>query len=352
MKHHFIKIGLHFSFALIIAISFSCVTTKTLKIEIPVESKKELPKAIQSLTLVNRSIDSSFSDHETDSLQKIFYKNNFKYDTIINDIQAVDTCLKALGDLLFESGRYDVVIPEDRFLKFEKNSFLTQEMPWNEVNNLCTTYHTDAVLSIDHFKTRVSTKFDKEAFYDPLSDSFSEASSAQIAVYYEVLFRVYDPANEKIHVREFIRDTLVWEDADLSTKALFNRFTSIKSALSQAGIAVSLDFTELISTVWRDEKRQYFSKGDAELKHASLFIEDNNWKSAMAIWKNLAENSKSKTIRSKAEFNLAIGYELEGNIEQAILWALKSYKTMYRIVTYEYLEVLERRKNELKKQKR
>jgi hypothetical protein len=352
MKHHFIKIGLHFSFALIIAISFSCVSTKTLQIEIPVESKKELPKEIQSLTLVNRSIDSSFSDHETDSLQKLFYKNNFNYDTIINDVQAVDTCLKALGDLLFESGRYDIVIPEDRFLKFEKNSFLTQEMPWDEVNDLCTTYNTDAVLSMDHFKTRVSTKFDKEALYNPLSDSFSAASSAQIVVYYEVLFRVYDPANEKIHVREFIRDTLVWEDADLSTKALFNRFTSIKSALSQAGIAVSLDFTELISTVWRDEKRQYFSKGDAELKHASLFIEDNNWKSAMAIWKDLAENSKAKSIRSKAEFNLAIGYELEGNLEQAILWALKSYKTMYRIVTYEYLEVLERRKNELKKQKR
>ena len=257
-----------------------------------------------------------------------------------------------MGDLLFESGRYDIVIPEDRFLKFERNSFFTKEMPWNEVDELCTTYNTDAILSIDHFKTKVSTKFKKEAFYDPLSDSFSAASSAQIAVYYEVLLRVYDPGNEKIHIREFIRDTLVWEDGDLSTKALFTRFTSIKSALSQAGIAVSLDFTELVSTVWRDEERQYFSKGGTELKHASLFIEDNNWKSAMAIWKDIAENSKAKSLRSKAEFNMAIGYELEGNLEQAIVWALKSYKTMYRMVTYEYLEVLERRKNELKKQTR
>lgn len=351
MNQYFVKIGLHLSFALIIAFSVSCISTKTLKIEIPVESKKELPQNIQSLTLVNRSVDQSFSDHETDSLQRLFYKQNFNYDTIIKDVQSVDTCLKALGDLLFESGRYDIVIPEDRFLKFERNSFLTKEMPWDEVKDFCTTYNTDAVLSIDHFKTKVSTGFDKEAFYDPYSDSFSSASKAQIAVYYEVLFRVYDPENEKILVREFIRDTLVWEDTDLSTKVLFTRLTSIKSALSQAGIAVALDFTEIISTIWRDEKRQYFSKGDAELKHASLFIDDNNWESAMAIWKGLAENSKSKSLRSKAEFNLAIGYELEGNLEQAIIWALKSYKTMYRRVSYEYLEVLERRKNELKKQK-
>lgn len=352
MNNYFVKIGIHFSFALIIAISFSCVSTKTLSIEIPVKSKKELPQNIQSLTLVNRSIDSSFVDYQTDSLQKIFYKNNFNYDTIINDIQAADTCLKALGDLLFESGRYDIVIPEDRVLKFEKGLFLTKKMPWNEVNDLCTTYNTDAVLSIDHFKTRVSTKFNKEAFYDPLGDSFASASSAQIAVYYEVLFRVYDPENEKVHIREFIRDTLVWEDTDLSTKVLFRRFTNIKSALSQTGIAVSLDFTELISTIWRDEKRQYFNKGNTELKHASLLIEDNNWKPAMVIWQDLAEHSKAKSIRSMAEFNMAIGYELEGNIEQAIFWALKSYKTMYRTVTYDYLEVLERRKNELKKHMR
>lgn len=352
MKHRLFKIGLHLSFILLITISISCVSTKTLKIEIPRESKKELPKNIQSLTLVIRSVDNSFSDHHTDSLQKLFYKKNFNYDTIINDTQAVDTCLKALGDLLFESGRYDIVIPEDRFLKFEKNSFLTKEMAWSEASDICTTFDTDAVLSIDLFNTRVSTKFEKDAYYDPLSDSFSAISAAQIQVYYQVLLRVYDPKIEKVLIREFIRDTLTWEDSDLSTRTLFNRLTSIKSSLSQAGIAVALDFTDIISTVWLEEKRQYFSSGSSELKHASLFIDDNNWESAMIIWNEIAKKSKKKSLRSKAEFNLAIGYELEGNLDLAIFWALKSYESMYRLVSYEYLEILKRRKNELKKQKR
>lgn len=352
MNNHFIKIRNFVTIVILCAISASCVSTKLLNIEIPHESKKELPKDIQSLTLVSRTVDGSFTDMETDSLQKIFYKKNFNYDTIINDIQAVDTTLKALGELLFESGRYDVVIPKDRFLEFEKNAFLTLEMPWSEVKELCETYKTDAVLSLDHFKTRVSTNYKKEAFYDPSRDAFSSASSAQLVVYYEVLFRVYDPANEKILLREFLRDTIIWEDTDFSTGELFDRLTTIKAALSEAGIAVALDFTDIVSTIWRDEKRQYFGKGDSEFKHASLFVDNNNWESAMAIWSEIAERGKSKSLKSKAEFNLALGYELQGNLQQAIFWALKSYDTMYRMITYDYLEILERRKNELKKQNR
>lgn len=351
MDNHFLKIKSYVIIVLFCAISFSCVPTKLLNIEIPRESKKELPKNIQSLTLVNRVVDSSFSNLETDSLQKIFYNQNFNYDTIINDIQAVDTTIKALGELLFESGRYDVVIPEDRFLKFEKNTFLTLEMPWDEVKELCETYNTDAVLSLEHFKTRVSTDFSKEAYYLPSNDAFSSASKAQLIVYYEVLFRVYDPSNEKILIREFLRDTIIWEDTDFSTGNLFDRFTTVKDALSQTGIAVALDFTDIVSTVWREEKRQYFSKGGSELKHANIYVDNNNWESAMAIWSKIAEKGKSKSLKSKAEFNLAVGYELQGDLQKAIFWALKSYDTMYRMVTYDYLEILERRKNELKKQK-
>lgn len=331
-------------------ISSSCISTQSLTIEIPQKSRNELPQNIQSLLLVNRTVNNQYTNLDTDSLQKIFYEQNFNYDTIINDLQTVDTTLKALGELLFESERYDIVIPEDRFLKFGKNTFLTLEMPWDEVKELCKTYNTDAVLSLDHFKTRISTNYEKENFYDPTRGDFSSADLAQMKIYYEALFRVYDPVQEKILLREFLRDTIIWEDADVSTSTLFDRFTPVKKALSEAGIAVALDLTDKISTVWREEKRQYFSTSNSDLKLASHFVANNNWKPAMALWNDIAEKTKSKSLKSKAEFNLAVGYELEGNLQQAISWALKSYNTMYRIVTYDYLEILKRRKNELKKQ--
>jgi hypothetical protein len=350
MKIQFRKILHIFIAVLLLIISVSCTSTKTLTIEIPSKGKKELPMDIQSLTLVNRTVDNSYTDLHTDSLQRIFYKQNFKLDTIIKDVQAVDTTLKALGELLFESGRYDFVIPENRFLEFEKNSFLNTEMPAEQIRQLCETYSTDAVLSLDHFKTQVITNYEKDSFFDQLMNGFSSYSYAEMAVIYEALFRVYEPIQGKVLLREFMRDTIVWEDANKTTGALFRGFTPVKSALSEAGIATALDFSDIISTSWRESRRIYFYKGDADLKHGTQLVDDGEWESALALWKDIAEKSKSKSVRSKAEFNIAVGYELQGNLNEAINWALKSYNSMYRPVTYNYLEILKRRKNDLKKQ--
>lgn len=348
MKTRFLK-NSTFSLVAVLFLMVGCVATRPLLIEIPRQSKNELPVDVQSLLLVSRVVDGRFTDLKTDSLQRIFYKKNFSYDTIVRDVQSVDTTLKALGDLLFESGRYDIVIPEKRFLDFETNAFLSREMPWQEVADLCELYDTDALLSLDHFVTRVSTDFDKESYFDPVQNSFFAAAEAQMTITYEALIRVYDPVREKVLAREFLRDTLFWQDGDVSTGELFNRFTPVKTALSEAGIAVALDFSAKISTVWEPARRTVFVKGDKELKKAASFVSANEWEAAMAIWKELVLKANSKALKSKAEYNIAVGYELQGDLESAIIWALQSYETMYRNITYDYLEKLKRRKNDLKK---
>lgn len=340
----------YFFIVILLFVAVSCTTTKTVTIEIPERAQKELPPRIQSLVLVNRTVDENYTDLHTDTIQNHFYKSHFTIDTVLYDLVAVDTCLKATGDLLFESGRYDVVIPENRFLTFEKNSFFSKEMPWNEVSELCATYNTDAVLSIDMFNTQVITQFEKDTHFDISDDAFYTAVTANMVVVYDALFRVYDPVEEKIIIREFLKDTLLWEDYARNTTALFKDFTPVKQALSEAGIAVALDFSEKISTVWRRAKRPIYITGDNNLKLAGTLIDSGEWEQAIALWKETAENSKSKSTKSKAQLNVAMAYEIQGDIDSAISWGLKSYNTMYRQITYQYLELLDRRKKELEKQ--
>ncbi|KAF0238550.1 MAG: hypothetical protein FD181_922 [Prolixibacteraceae bacterium] len=329
---------------------FSCMSAKPLLIEIPQKSKKELPENIQSLLLIARVVDDSFTNLDSDSLQRIFYRQQFDYDTIINDIQAVDTTLKALGELLFETGRYDFVIPENRFPAFESNAFMTSEMPWEEVKTLCETFNTDAVLSIDYFKTRVKTSYNKEDYFNPYDNSFSTISEAEMQISFETIIRIYDPAQEKIITRQFLRDTLFWEDTGQNSRELFSRFTPVKKALSEVGIAIALDFSGIIGPVWLRERRSYFATGNENLKQAVLLVNTGQWLSAIELWKETAGKTKSKSVKSKAEFNIALGYEMLGDIDTAIEWALKSYNTMYRTNTYNYLKTLKFRKNDLKTQ--
>lgn len=350
MINIFRKAGNYIAVLLFAFLTFSCVATKSLLIEIPTPAEKSLPTAIQSLTIVTQTVDEKFTDLEADSLQTIFYEQRFNYDTVIYDRQMADTTLKVVGELLFESGRYDYVIPENRFLEPFNNSFSGLTMPWDTVKNLTETYETDAVLSLDHLKARVITDYGNETYFDAFNDGFYSAAQAQMKVVYEALFRVYDPVEEKIAMSETMRDTLIWEDADASARNLFSRFTPVKQALTEAGIAIALELSEKVAVIWRTEQRVYFNKGNDNFNQASQLINNGNWQAAIALWKETAENSNSKSLKSKALFNIAVGYEMLGNVDEAISWALKSYDTMYRQATYDYLQTLERRKKELKNQ--
>ncbi|MFV0591143.1 MAG: DUF6340 family protein [Draconibacterium sp.] len=336
---------------LLILMLASCSSTRYITIEIPHKAKQDLPERIQSLLLINRTVDDSYSDLTADSLQNIFFKKNFDADTLILDLQAADTMLQALGKLLFESGRYDYVIPENRFVEHKKNTFLSETMPRNEVKDFCQMFNTDAVLSVDMFQTRVITNFDKDVYYDPGNDAFMELAGAQMAIVYEALFRIYDPAEDQIVMREFLRDTLYWEDKAGSVRDLFNNFTTVKQGLTEAGIALALDFSGEISTVWDTERRPIFSDKDDRMTQAEKLTDNNDWTAAMVLWEGITKDAKSKSTKSKAAFNLAVGYELQGNIDDAIKWGLESYNTMYRQLTYDYLERLKQRKQELEKLK-
>ncbi|MFW5830703.1 MAG: DUF6340 family protein [Prolixibacteraceae bacterium] len=327
----------------------SCVSTKSLIVEIPEPSKKELPANVQSLTIVTQTVDNKYTDLEADSLQKLFYKRNFDLDTVIYDRQVVDTTMQALGELLFESGRYDFVIPENRFLNSNRRSSPAGILSWEEVNYLCETYNTDAVLSLDYMSTRVSTDFNRESLYNPYDNGFYAGVKAEMKVIYEVIFRVYYPETENILVQETMRDTLLWEDADTSVRGLFSDFTPVKNALIETGISVALEFSDKIAVIWQTERRTYYHKGNNALEKANEYVNAGNWSEAIDIWEKLAEEAGSKSLKSKAQFNTAVGYEMLGDLNRAISRAVKSYKTMYRPLTYEYLELLKDRKEELEK---
>jgi len=327
----------------------SCSSVNYLRVQLGLPGQEDLPQAIQSLTLVNRSADSRFVNYDADTLQQLFYRKAFRLDTVLYDLTATDTLIRALGDLLFESGRYDIVIPENRFLTHKRNSFFSEEMPWNEVESLCNTFNTDAVLSLDHFKTSLSTTHRPETLYDNVDGRFFRAYSAMITIQYEALFRIYDPEKKQIINRTFLRDTLYWEEADLSNRALFSRLTPVKSAMVESAIAIALEYADKISTTWTDGTRKFFSSGAPGFDEANYYARNHEWEKALDLWLSFAENTTSKGLRSKAEYNIALAYEMSGDIDEAIRWGIKSYESQYRPITVEYLKILNKRKQQFDK---
>ncbi len=319
----------------------------TLTIENARPSIGELSSDVQSITLMNRSMNGQFDNYQEDSLQLYFYRKGFQLSKIVLDSTAADTTIRALAALLFESGRYDVVVPLERNLKRDLSyELLPDTLNPDQVIELCTAYQTDALMVLEKFSTKIMTDFSSEQYLNSTT-GYNYTYYAALDLKYDALFRIYKPGKKTL-VKEIEQiDTISWESSDYTQVGLFSKLPTVKQALITAGIKVALDVDSRLSPNWKKEKRGYFlfqKKND----RGQQLMNENNIDEAAKYWASLAE-SKNKKIRSKAEYNLALISELNGDIDKAIEWGLKSFYSYYRFQTETYLKKLEVRKETLQK---
>ena len=337
-----------FLFCVVALTMVSCKSYFTaLTIESPRSAKEELPTDIQSITLMNRSMTSQFLQHREDSLQMYFYRNGYQLSTVVLDSMAADTTIRALAGLMFESGRYDVVVPVKR--NIERNvsyDLIPDTLSPLLVSQLCNQYHTDALMVMEKFSTKVMTDYSEDKRFDKYSGT-TYSLYASLDLKYDALFRIYKPGRQTLAIQ--LSDTIYWESADDNQLQMLSKLPSIKKALINAGIKIALDVDGKISPFWVPEKRGYFV---FNLKNDSgqQLLNENKTEEAKAYWMEKTQ-STNKKIRGRAEYNLALASELEGNVDQAIEWGLKSYNTHYEYRTEVYLKKLKVLKdNQLTKQ--
>jgi len=296
---------------------------------------------------MNHSINTQFRNFDEDSLQRSFYAQNFNVKNIvILDSLAADTTLKTLGRLLYNNGRYDVVIPKERNItRLDNNYYKIQEYTdWNTIKEICNTFHTDALLVIERYYNKLNTFY---KIHQPTAE-YKKFVTASIDSKYSASVKIYDPVEKKV-IRQFeVTDTISWSDGALSTEKLFEKCPTIKNCLIQSGIQTAVDINNYLSPVWKKEERNYYLI-DTDEKNNTIekVIRKNEWGKAYKYWLPFTKSSK-KRIKSKAEFNIAVASEMLGNLDEAILWATNSNELVYNYQTEIYIKKLMKRKEIIK----
>jgi len=67
---------------------------------------------------------------------------------------------------------------------------------------------------------------------------------------------------------------------------------------------------------WKEMNRYYFDGGNMEMRDAGVYIREQNWEGAAALWQKLHDGRKGK-VKMRAAYNLALNYELQGDYERA-----------------------------------
>jgi hypothetical protein len=304
--------------------------------------------SIQSITVFNRSMTPDFKNWDRDSLEQLLADRHLELDTMLRDSTAADTVVQVAAHQLFNSGRFDVVIPKERNLTNFLPSTISQEpLDWNFVTTMCRNFQTDALLVLENFGEEVNTDFDS-GYEQDFSGNMVETYYGALDLVYHSRWRLYD-SHHRGNVRTFdVSDTIYWDSYGYTAQEMYDKLPSIKEALIEGGVVTGQDLARQIAPQWKDARRRLFVTGNKNIDQAVPLAEKGDWEAARKIWERFVDTG-SKSRRSKVEFNLALANEMTGHIEKAIEWGVKSYKTYYRRQTDEYLRTLGKRRKLLNK---
>ena len=339
-----IRIAFYFLFSIAGVLGLGgCSAIKTVNIQLLQPPPYIVSDSIQSVTVLNRSMTPDFKNWDRDSLEQLLADKGLAMDTTLRDSIAADTVIQVAAHQLFNSGRYDVVIPKERNLtNFLPSTLRPEPLDSEFVSAMCQNFNTNALLVLESFSEDVKTDFEK-GYQPDFSGNMVEIYYGALDVSYHSHWRLYDPKYPE-KTREFgVSDTIYWDAYGNTAEEMYMKLPSIKEALIEGGVVTGQDLANKIAPQWKDARRHLFATGNKEIDKAIPLAEKGNWDEAQKIWEEYA-NSGSKSRRSKIEFNLALANEMNGDIEKAIAWGVKSYKTYYRQLTDQYLIELGKRR--------
>lgn len=336
-------------FSITLIAFYSCNTLGKISIQVSVPPKYPISPDIQSIAILNRSITPKFADFDRDSLEKVLVKHDLALDTIFLDSVASDTAIQVTAKAIFESQRFDVVVPKERNIVREDNGGILNPLDMSYISDICKEFNVNGVLVLENFSEKIFTDFSTRRFnVGYQTGRYIKEYDGVINLSYKLGWRLYQPQLNPSVLRFEISDTIFWESSDYSLKMMYNKLPSIKEALIGGGIASGQDMADKITPTWRDEIRRYYITGNKEIDTAIPLIKENKWEEAAEIWMKYSKVSPN-SMRSKVEYNLALAAEMAGDIDLAIEWGIKSYKTKYSREAELYLKYLDLRRKELQK---
>ena len=205
-----------------------------------------------------------------------------------------------------------------------------EPLSWEEIEALCEKYQTDAIVAIE--------KFDSDFIIVPGVNQMVTIKAG---------IRMYDPARKSIIDQYQYSHKESWGSGELSIEAAINGLISKSAAVREASYEAGIAYGRRLSPSWYRISREYFrkSKGDDVFAEGARMMEVNDWFAAKEALIYAVENGHRKT-KGRAAHNLAVVFEIEGNLEEAKVWAQAAWGRYKNKKSKDYLYDLNRRINE------
>ncbi len=278
-----------------------------------------LPDHIKTVAMIDRSVQEKSPESK---LEQVVTGEMFRQDE-----QAVLKITDGFIEACSGTQRYQTVRTAEKYKSNgTKNSFPTP-LDWNIIDEICKRHQADAVLAIEIFDTdfiltnspiKIETTNDKGVIIPRV-----EFKAMGVAVI-NFGIRLYDAANRVI-LDEYQTTHRLNLDAQAPTlQAALNQILDKTEAINRASYDAGFIYGERISPTYYQVTRYFFDKPKKELGAGVRYSEVADWKGAINAWMKVVEKGDRKDA-GRAAFNIAVAYEVLGDLEQAKSWAARSH---------------------------
>ena len=288
----------------------------------------------------NAAVVYNNSNHKMDSvassyiLMEEMYYDTLNFDSIASEIY-FDNFTNSLRDLSF----HDTIIKLDNQYPntiFDNFNILTK----SEFDSLKALKSFDLLYSFDYFDIKDVTY---EIIYGEI----------EMYVLIKSFWTIYD-FNLNHEAKTLLKnDTIRFYHRSNSVSYIKNIEKVRPDHLNEASFDAGNLFSRLLVPHWEEVERLFYLSGNFQMQLANEYALKNEWLKAAEIWKKYTTN-KNKNIRAKCMYNLGIANEMEGNLDAAIDWVIKSFyvfenrNSRHRKICLNYIKILSQRNLDIK----
>ncbi len=328
--------------SLFAALLLGCSATNRLTMGITEPAIVTLSPEAQKVGIINRSLPSE-KNKDIDKMDQILSAEGKMLDKEGSEA-SLEALLNALGDIgLFE----DVRIIEDEGTK-KGLGIMPASLSWDEVERICQEHDLDVLFSLALYDTDTRVSYNMTTLEVPNDLGIRVAVPAHELTLHTLIkngWRVYD-LNDRVLADQFMTTAEVFAvGKGINPVKAYEAIQNRKEGVVERSRVLGNNYGMRLVPTRRRIARDYFVRGTNNFKIARRRAQTGDWQGAAELWERELYHPKSR-IAGRACYNMAIINEINGNLNEAVEWASRSYTDYRNRRALDYLNVLRFRQNQ------
>ncbi len=305
-------------------VASSCMRSVTLNTMRPAQIN--VPNSIQSIVMVDRT------KPERQAIGII--EGILTGEGINEDRDGVMAMFGSLQNNLRNSPRYQIKLASERLTTNSILGSFPEPLSWNQVERLANQYVVDALLVVELFDTKFIITDGKRKNTRKVKDEDGKERVEEYTEFYaegvgsaRIGVRLYDPQNREIIDQEIFTQNRTWEATGTSIRDALAALAQKSEATKYLGSSIGASYAGKIAPMPVRISRNYYHKPkkNAFISKGARLAQVNQWESAIETWKSGIDRSDDSKTMGRLSYNIALGYEVMGDLYAAKEWAGKAY---------------------------